>query len=291
MREITCAACGTTKMRPTGEVNRAIRSNASLYCSRECSYVAKRTGRNALGWHERRFEERPGAVHANCAECGRSMWLPPSKVDEYKRCGPNCQRVSWDKSKGERARNCVTCGTQFTPRRVQIENGNGLFCSRKCIPSDHLVAADNLMVAQQRRREVQAAGLINWKTGPDHHSWKGGQEASLRRRVESGKAAEGLRRYRAANKERVREWMQNRKNGKLDRLPYGTIPKIGRLQKWKCGICRTGVKSGYHLDHIMPIARGGRHEPRNLQLLCGPCNLRKSARDPIHHMQSIGRLL
>jgi len=41
----------------------------------------------------------------------------------------------------------------------------------------------------------------------------------------------------------------------------------------------------------LPLARGGKHEPRNIQFLCEHCNLTKNARDPIDHMQSLGRLL
>lgn len=40
-----------------------------------------------------------------------------------------------------------------------------------------------------------------------------------------------------------------------------------------------------------PLARGGTNQRTNLQLLCPPCNLSKSAKDPIDFMQSRGFLL
>ena len=291
MREITCALCGSTKMRNTGEVNRAARTGASLYCSRACMFTAKRTGRKALGWHERRFEKQPGAVNVACAECERPMWLPPSKVHEYKRCGPECN-AAWRKRQHEALqRDCETCGASFRPRPIQIRNGGGRYCSQQCNPSDHLITPQALANAQEARRQRVASGAIYWNSGPEHHSWKGGKSAALARRRDSGKLAAGLRRYRAANKHKVREWKQHRKNAKLERLPYGTIPRIGTMQRWKCAVCSVGIKNSYHLDHIMPIARGGKHEPRNLQLLCPSCNVRKSAKDPITFMQERGRLL
>jgi len=32
-----------------------------------------------------------------------------------------------------------------------------------------------------------------------------------------------------------------------------------------------------HLDHIVPLSRGGAHEPSNLAVACARCNLRKAA--------------
>jgi 5-methylcytosine-specific restriction endonuclease McrA len=142
-----------------------------------------------------------------------------------------------------------------------------------------------------KRRQMEADGKIKRYYGPDNPLWKGGHEARLRRYVESGRSAEQLRRYRAANPHKAREWAQNRRNRKVGKLPYGTVPRIGDAQKWRCAICGTGIRDGYHVDHIMPIARGGKHEPRNIQLLCESCNVRKNAKDPIQYMQEIGRLL
>ena len=38
----------------------------------------------------------------------------------------------------------------------------------------------------------------------------------------------------------------------------------------KCANC--GAGGGLALDHVLPIARGGRSELENLQLLCATCN-------------------
>lgn len=69
------------------------------------------------------------------------------------------------------------------------------------------------------------------------------------------------------------------------------IQDIYRLQMGKCAICRKKLDESYHVDHIMPIARGGSNARSNLQLTHGSCNQKKHEKDPIDHMQSLGFLL
>jgi len=176
---------------------------------------------------------------------------------------------------------------------VQLRNGGGRFCSQKCNAASHaaLSSPENLARAAEARRLKFAAGLWSYPSGPANKHWRGGRAVYQARRRASGKEAAGLRRYRAANPDKVREFSQRRKDRKLGRLPRGTLPAIRARQKNRCAICRSRVRGGGHFDHIMPLARGGIHEPRNLQLLCAPCNLSKNARDPLEHMRSLGRLL
>jgi 5-methylcytosine-specific restriction endonuclease McrA len=65
---------------------------------------------------------------------------------------------------------------------------------------------------------------------------------------------------------------------------------LGR-QKWRCAVCRVDLKQGKHLDHVIPLAAGGKHEIGNLQWLCPPCNGAKAAKHPIQFMQERGFLL
>lgn len=43
-----------------------------------------------------------------------------------------------------------------------------------------------------------------------------------------------------------------------------------------CRVC--AATENLHIDHVVPIARGGLTELDNLAVLCGPCNLSKSTR-------------
>lgn len=245
-----------------------------------------------MSWFEERFEQREGRLRFDCLSCGRGMWFPTSKHGKYLTCGAECSSELRQKERDTRKRNCLTCGAVFFPRTGQIAAGIGKYCSQKCNPSHRSM---NTPEAQEKARSAWKktfeSGSMNLARGERNPRWKGGPEAAYRRKVEDGRLRNQLRAYRAKNPEKVREWESRRQGRKVGRLPRGTIQKLGSLQRWRCCICRKGIKSKYHVDHIVPLARGGKHEPSNLQLLCPSCNVRKSAKDPIDYMQQVGFLL
>ncbi|MBI1682334.1 HNH endonuclease [Caulobacter hibisci] len=247
-------------------------------------------------WHANRFIEDAARHHSPCIRCGRSMWLPASKLGIYVRCSPECKAAAAAAQVRARSRPCETCGGLFAPRQVQLNNGGGRFCSQKCNTAARaaLQAPETKLLAARRLREDWASGKLTAVSGPAKPNWKGGKAARKERlRTPEARAAQAatLRAYRKANPDKVREFVQSRSRRQHGKLPRGTVKRLGEMQAWRCAICRVGVKRGFHLDHIMPLARGGEHAPRNLQLLCATCNVRKSSRDPIEHMQSLGRLL
>lgn len=51
-------------------------------------------------------------------------------------------------------------------------------------------------------------------------------------------------------------------------------------QQYKCVSCKVCLREfGYHVDHVVPIARGGTNWPDNLQALCPTCNMEKHTKD------------
>lgn len=246
-----------------------------------------------MGWYDMRFIERDGAVRVVCEVCSRDMWLPRSRSSDYKRCSSECTRLARQKAYAALERACETCKSTFRPRPNQVRNGGGRFCSQKCNTASHvaITAPEVLARGKETMAKMRAAGKINYRSGPDNPCWKGGKSAMIRRLLDSGKLTERVREYRRRNPDKVREFTQRRADRKLGKLPYGTIPAIRIMQRNRCAICKTSIAKAYHVDHVMPLARGGRHERANIQLLCPPCNLAKSSRDPIDHMRSLGRLL
>jgi len=102
------------------------------------------------------------------------------------------------------------------------------------------------------------------------------------------------RKWAAANPEKVREGKRNAK-AKRKNVPgkhsAADIAAIKKMQKNKCAYCRTKLGKKYHIDHILPVSKGGTNDRYNLQITCVSCNLTKGARDPIFHAQTLGMLL
>ena len=100
--------------------------------------------------------------------------------------------------------------------------------------------------------------------------------------------------WQKANPEARRIYKQNRqarKRANGGALSQGLSERLFRLQKGKCPCCSQPLGDDYHLDHIVPIYRGGANIDSNIQLLRQRCNNQKRAKDPIEFMQSRGFLL
>lgn len=69
------------------------------------------------------------------------------------------------------------------------------------------------------------------------------------------------------------------------------ITAIIAKQKFKCAWCGTCIKKSFHMDHVIPLSKGGAHSPSNLVGSCPTCNIRKSAKDPITWARELGKLI
>ncbi len=90
------------------------------------------------------------------------------------------------------------------------------------------------------------------------------------------------RKYRNENREAVSIWQRNRQarkragSGKVTRK---FILDLFVVQGGICLMCKADfAETGYQIDHIVPLSKGGEHANWNVQLLCPTCNKRKSAR-------------
>lgn len=178
---------------------------------------------------------------------------------------------------------CAICSVKFYLPLSKAETW--ITCGNNC------AKIYRLMLKEERRRACSNCGKIfypRWTQinsgnglycsqkchgkgveGEKNIAWNGGKSKASRRSVT--KRRDAMRNYK--------------------RIPKDVIEQIGKSQKWKCVVCHVSIKHGYHVDHIIPLAKNGPHEKYNIQLLCKYCNCKKKDKDPIEFMQSKGYLL
>ena len=91
------------------------------------------------------------------------------------------------------------------------------------------------------------------------------------------------KRYESSNPEVRRTCQSNRRAREGGLRGRATVPHVRRLmlaQKGRCWWCQCKLDSKHHLDHRIPLAKGGTSEANNLVLACPPCNLKKSTKMP-----------
>lgn len=106
------------------------------------------------------------------------------------------------------------------------------------------------------------------------------------------------RQYRVNNTDKIAAYSRNSRARKRNAYGSHTVAEIRAIFDSQLGLCANCkaklFKSGkykFHVDHIVPLVKGGSNDRYNLQCLCPTCNLRKNAKDPFDWAKENGRLL
>lgn len=151
----------------------------------------------------------------------------------------------------------------------------------------------------QHWRQAQTGHIKSYNKGYKRHYRIRNAEKLREKKADYYKAnkskiADRTRKYVEKNRTAVYARGHNRRakaRNSLGRFTKDDIAFLEKKQKSRCAECRCDISKKRHIDHIMPIARGGSNDRRNLQLLCPSCNCKKGAKDPIEWAQQNGRLL
>lgn len=102
------------------------------------------------------------------------------------------------------------------------------------------------------------------------------------RRRNAERDAENKRKWNRDNAERKRVLTANRRHRMLGKLSTNIVDVLMERQNGLCACCGADlVASGFHIDHIRPVSKGGLNIDSNVQLLTPTCNLRKNAKWPM----------
>jgi 5-methylcytosine-specific restriction endonuclease McrA len=172
----------------------------------------------------------------------------------------------------------------FFPNRQKV-NGLTSWC-KECVRE---ASRNRARVTADKHRECAKKWRI---ANPEKHREKN----RLWRKDNTDKTAEWNRKYRESNRDKVRLGKRKYKHhrralirgGEGSRVPFDEQAQLKR-QKGKCYYCQCKLEK-YHVDHVIPLSRGGSDHPDNKVLACPSCNQRKGAKLP-HEFVKGGRLL
>ena len=197
-------------------------------------------------------------------------------------------KVRYDRTRVPRL--CLDCQTDIS------ERGNRALRCQPCVLE--LRRAKNR--AYQRQLQLTYAGKASQreaarrsKAKPEHQRRDRDYKRAyyranpdFRARISEQRASPDGRKYQ-------NEYNRRRRARKVNQLGIITDYVRAKLDTIKrCGVCyeRFSKSNPKHIDHVMPIARGGLHDNGNLQVLCRSCNSSKHARDPVEFAREHGRL-
>jgi len=133
----------------------------------------------------------------------------------------------------------------------------------------------------------------------DRKRYRKNKKVVLERRKEYySKNKEKITKYKKAysQTEKGKAISRNKTNKRRAKYKNGDVTTDELLQLYarvkKCYWCEKKLsKNKIHMDHYVPLSKGGLHTISNIVLSCPRCNLSKNAKDPHKFAQTLGRLL
>jgi 5-methylcytosine-specific restriction endonuclease McrA len=188
-------------------------------------------------------------------------------------------------------RQCVVCQTEGKNKAKQAAyySRPDVKLSRKEYMKKYW--ANRKLKLSEEEREKQRQATRRWREKNREFARALDRQCAERRKEKRhAYAKEYQKRFpeRAATRERNKR-ARKRENGGTH--THAEIVEIKKLQRGKCAYCKLKLGDRFHVDHIVPIVKGGRNDRANLQILCAPCNHRKYSKDPMDFARSMGRLL
>lgn len=185
---------------------------------------------------------------------------------------------------------CVECFRVMGRKNRIAKKGHDVDLRRRQLPLTLQECHSRLMRRRETRKKQYLRNVEKLKAKSRQWYWAHREDEISRKRVYRQNNPESS----AANNHRRRTRRKNAEGS----FSLNDLSSILSRQRSLCVYCHRKIsflpRKGElktHVDHIMPLARGGSNWPSNLQMTCFQCNTRKGAKDPFKWAQQIGRLL
>lgn len=199
---------------------------------------------------------------------------------------------------------CSKCGNEF-PSTTQFFNRNKSrpdnlqYWCRKCQRVGSKISDDKHREEKRRKGREYQRKIHEADPGMNHRVYVQRRQkyiaSNLRWRANNPEKVRAIAR-KGSKKNWARVYAQNskrraRKMGAGGQHTPADIRRIYKAQKGKCYWCGVKVGKTYHVDHVIPLARGGTDGPENLVIACPDCNRHKHDKLPHEWSGSGGKLL
>jgi 5-methylcytosine-specific restriction endonuclease McrA len=157
----------------------------------------------------------------------------------------------------------------------ELKSGS-MFSPDKRVPSGLSSRCKACNAADARNRRAQ---------NPEKH------RASVKKSTEKHylKKLERNRQYRLNNPEKILDWKTKDRQrnkariladnaGRRAKLKINLTPEIKQMYAMRDFMQAMSLGDCFHVDHIVPLSKGGLHTANNLQVIPAICNLRKGSR-------------
>jgi hypothetical protein len=247
---LDCAKCDRLFYSPASE---------RKYCSPDCSIAARKR------------------IARTCKQCSQAFLPKAANRTDY------CSRECYFAAKAKKPKpttcrvyfpQCVQCRDIFTAKR----QGNR-FCSDRCGMRFHYEQSKQdgryrAMLSKKREQYIAVPGTRR-QCARCHGPFTSNKHTAIYC------ATCSIFVYREQRTD------QNHRRSIRERGAFVapvSRTEIYKRDGWRCGICHRAVDpklrypdpTSASIDHIIPIARGGTHEPRNVRLAHWICNVRRS---------------
>ncbi len=156
---------------------------------------------------------------------------------------------------------------------IEMKAGRGSSSCKPCKKAYHKEYYQN-----NKKRLSERASILHYEKMKDEEYRKKHNLLSAKwREANREKAREAKKKWRIRHPERHVLHQANRRakiNGCSGTHTAEEIQEILREQNFRCAYCQIPVKE-YHVDHVVPLSRGGGNDKQNLAIACPSCNMKK----------------